>query len=66
MNKRENIGLNHLNYSKTFIEYLNDMDDIYKNIQECNPYHMNADMFTNKKSKPIVTELLLKKRKVKK
>ena len=27
----------HLNDSKTFIEYLIDMDDIYKNIEEYNP-----------------------------
>ena len=26
-----------LNYSKAFIEYLNDMDDIYKNIEEYKP-----------------------------
>ena len=25
------------NDSKAFIEYSNDMDDIYKNIEECNP-----------------------------
>ena len=32
INKIENTGLKHLNDSKTFIEYSNDMDDIYKNI----------------------------------
>ena len=31
--KRENTGLKYLNDSKAFIEYLNDMDDIYKNIE---------------------------------
>ena len=35
--KRESTGLKHLSYSKAFIEYSNDMDDIYKNIEECNP-----------------------------
>ena len=30
INKRENTGLKYLNSSKTFIEYSNDMDDIYK------------------------------------
>ena len=26
-----------MNYSEGFIEYSNDMDNIYKNIEECNP-----------------------------
>ena len=30
INKRESTGLKYLNYSKAFIEYSNDMDDIYK------------------------------------
>ena len=32
--KGESAGLKHLNDSKAFIEYLNDMNDIYKNIEE--------------------------------
>ena len=28
--------LKHLNYSKVFIEYSNDLDDIYKNIEKYN------------------------------
>ena len=36
-NKRQSIGFKHLNDSKDFIEYLNDMDDIYKYIEEYNP-----------------------------
>ena len=35
--KRENSNLNRFNYSKAFIEYSNDIDDIYKSIEECNP-----------------------------
>ena len=35
-NKRETTGLKHFNDSKAFIEYSNDMDDIYKNIEEYN------------------------------
>ena len=31
INKRESTGLKHLNYSKSYIEYSSDMDDIYKN-----------------------------------
>ena len=51
-----------------FIEYSNDMVDIYKNIEEFNPNKkpktliaydgMIADMLSNKKLNPIVTELL--------
>ena len=34
MNKRKSTRLKHFNDSKAFIEYLNDMDDIYRNIEE--------------------------------
>ena len=34
INKRESTGLKYFNDSKAFIEYSNDMDDIYKNIEE--------------------------------
>ena len=37
INKRESTGLKRLNNSKAFIEYSNDMDDIYKSIEEYNP-----------------------------
>ena len=36
INKRESTGLNHFNDPKAFIEYSNDMQDIYKSIDECN------------------------------
>ena len=36
INKRESTGLKHFNDPKAFIEYLNDMQDVYKNIDECN------------------------------
>ena len=35
--KRENTGLRHFNGYKDFIEYSNDMDDIYPKIEEYNP-----------------------------
>ena len=35
--KRESTGLNHFNDCKAFIEYSNEMDDIYKNIEQYNP-----------------------------
>ena len=31
--------MKHFDDSKDLIEYLNDMDDIYKNIKEYNPNH---------------------------
>ena len=36
-NKRERKGLKYLNDTKGFIQYSNDMDDVYKNIEEYNP-----------------------------
>ena len=60
INERENTGLKYLNDPKAFIEYSNDMDDIYKNIEE---YNLNkkpkilmvfddmiSDMLSNKKT----------------
>ena len=50
--------MKHFNDSKAFIEYSNDMDDIYKSIQEYNPNKkrkiliafddMTVDMLSNK------------------
>ena len=37
INKRESIGLKHFNEVKAFTEYSNDMQDVYKNIDEDNP-----------------------------
>ena len=37
INKRERVVLKHLNDSKAFIEYSNDIDHIYKNIEDYNP-----------------------------
>ena len=34
--KRESTGLNHFDHTKAFIEYSNDMQDVYKNNEECN------------------------------
>ena len=62
-------GFKNLNDSKVFIEYYNDMDNIYKTIDEDNPNKkriililfddMIADMLSNKKRNPIVTELFI-------
>ena len=67
--KRENTDLKCFNDSKDFIEYSNDMDDIYKNIEDYNPNKkrkilivfddMIADMLSNEKLNPIVTVIIL-------
>ena len=45
INKQESPGLNSCNSSKTFFEYSNDMDDIYKNIEEFNPNKRRKILF---------------------
>ena len=37
INKRKKVGLNHFDDYKTFMEYSNDMQDVYKNIEDYNP-----------------------------
>ena len=71
--KREKVGLNHFNDPKAFIEYSNYIHDVYKNIEDYNPGKkrkiiivfddMIADMITNKKLNPVVTELFIRGRK---
>ena len=59
------------------MEYSNDMQDVYKNIEDYNPgkkrkilliveyvKHMIADMINNKKLNPVVTELFIRGRKL--
>ena len=63
--KRENIRLKHFNDPKAFIEYSNDMRDVYENIDHYNPDKENkilivfndmiADMISNKKLNSILT-----------
>ena len=36
INEHEKVGLNHYDDPKAFIEYSNDMQDVCKNIEECN------------------------------
>ena len=69
--KWERIVLKHLNDSAAFIEYSNGLDDIYKNIEEYKPKEkhktltifddMTADLL---KLNPVITELLIKARKL--
>ena len=37
INKREKVGLSHFSDPKAFMEYSNDMKDVYKNIEDYNP-----------------------------
>ena len=37
INKKESTGLKHFNDPKAFIEYSNDLHDVYKNIDDYNP-----------------------------
>ena len=72
--RRENIGVKHFNDPKPFIEYSNDIHDVYNNINDYNPDKDNkilivlddmiADMINNKKVNSIVTELFIRGRKL--
>ena len=74
INNREKVELNHFDDYKAFIEYSNDMQDVYKNIEDYNPGKkrkvlivfddMIADMINNNKLNPIVTELFIRGRKL--
>ena len=67
INKRESTGLKHFNDTKAFIEYSNDIQDVYKTIEEDNIDKkrkilivfddMIADMINNKKVNSVVTDL---------
>ena len=71
---REKVSLKHFNDPKGFIEYSNDMQDVYKNIHEYNIDKEHklligfddiiADMINNKKLNSIVTELFIRSRKL--
>ena len=74
INKREGVGINHFNNLEAFIEYSNDMHDVYENIDDDNPDKekkilivfddMIADIIHNKKLNSIVTELFIRGRKL--
>ena len=71
INKREKVGLDPFKDPRAFIKYSNDMQDVYKNIEDYNPGKkrkilivfddMIADMINNKKLNPVVTERQLLK-----
>ena len=68
------MGLDHFDDHKVFIEYSNDMQDVYKNIEDYNPGKehkilivfddMITDMINNKKLNSIVTGLFITGRKL--
>ena len=74
VNKREKVGLHHFDDPKAFIEYSNDIQDVYKNIEEYNLGKkrqvlivfdvMIADMINNKKLNPTLTEFFIIGRKL--
>ena len=74
INKRESTGLKHSSDPDTFIEYSNDMYDVYKNIDEYNLSKkreilivlddMIDDMINNKKLISIITELFIRVKKL--
>ena len=74
VNKREKGGLDYFDDPKTFMEYSNNMLDVYKNIEDYNPDKkikvliifddMIAVMTSKQKLNPIVTELFISDRKL--
>ena len=74
INKREKVGLYHFGDPKAFIEYSNDMQNVYKNIEGYKPGKKRkvlivfddiiVDMINNKKLNKIVTELFIRGRKL--
>ena len=74
INKREQAGIKNLNYPNAFIEYSNDMNDAYENINNYNKNRdkkvlivfddMIADIEYNKNFKRIIKELFYRVRKI--
>ena len=74
IHKRESVGINHFNDPKAFIDYSNDMHDVYENINDYNPDKENkilivvddriANIINNKELNSIVSELFIRGRKL--
>ena len=74
INGREKVGIKKLKNQKAFIDYLQTTDDVYEDLEDCNPtkkwrvlivfYEMIADMESNKALSPTVTQLFLRGRKI--
>ena len=74
INRPEKVGLNHYDDPKAFTEYSDDMQDVYKDIEEYNLGkkrkvlivfdEMIADMVDNKNLNAVVTRLFVRGRKL--
>ena len=74
INGREKVGVEILKNPKAFIDYSQTIDDVYENLEHYYPTKksrvlivfddMIANMESNKKLNPIVTELFLRERKL--
>ena len=74
INNRKHAGIKHVNNSTAFIEYSNDMDDVFANIDDYNKKRkrkvlivfddMIADIMSSKKFKAIIKELFIRCRKL--
>ena len=74
INKRKQVGLDHFQDPRAFMEYSNDMQYVYKNIENYNPGKKRkilivfddiiADMINDKKLNAVVTELFIRGRKL--
>ena len=74
INKREQAGIKNLNDTTALIEYSNNMDDIYDDINDYTSKRMRkvlnvfddmiADVMTNKKFQAIIKELFIRCRKL--
>ena len=74
INNRKNAGIKHFNDPTAFIEYSNDMDNVFTNIDDYNKKRkrkvlivfddMIADIMSSKKFKAIIKELFIRCRKL--
>ena len=74
INKREKVGIKYFKDPTAFIEYSNDMNDVYTNIDDYNKQrkrkiliifdNMIADIMNNKNFKAIIKELFIRCRKL--
>ena len=74
INNRKNAGIKHFNDSTAFIEYSNEMDDVFTNIDNYNKKRkrkvlivfddMIADIMSSKKFQAIIKELFIRCRKL--
>ena len=74
INNRKNAGIKHFNITTAFIEYLNDMNDVFTNIDNYNKQRkrkvliifddMIADIMSSKNFEAIIKELFIRCRKL--